>query len=86
MGLLNHLWIKKFITGRTIIQVMNGAHNTTYLHFDNGEYLCLAPIMESLKCHCGKPKCSKRDYRPMILATPYKENNEVKQSTEIHKG
>jgi hypothetical protein len=85
MGFLNNLYIKKFMTGRTIVQVVNDGNDVTYLHFDNGEYLRLGSTMASFPCHCEKRSCSNKDTHPMIIVTPYKRNGEVKQSTEIYK-
>jgi hypothetical protein len=65
MGYLNSTHIKKFVKGRTIVE-LSEKRMGTWLKFDNGE---------SLQVY-WHPKEG-------IIATPYRKDGEVKQSTEI---
>jgi len=74
MGFLNSDYIRQFVSGQTIaiLEDDEAAPGCFRLRFENGESLRIAPRKRGCKC------CEVE-----IIATPYRTDGEVKQSTEI---
>jgi hypothetical protein len=69
MGYPNSEHIKKFVQGKTVVDISTDERNTITLTFADGERL-------TMYHHTGRVS-------DCIIATPWQANGEVKQSTTI---